>query len=492
MRWEVKVTNVDTRLRVRTGPSTSYRIVNWQYPSGGGIVVESRKSGSSTWYRWEGTSYWSCGISSKGTVYLKKVKDLEEKKEEPKEEPKVPTTTPVTTPTTTPESQIDYKDVVINDVVIDHNGFKMGGSTIHDVQYQSTWYQPSYKGSTSFKEIDYATYSNEFIAKEIAKIKYNMDIGYKSKDDIYSDYTQDNISKGYFSDLQKKMYNSFNRNKVAFPDKELTKTFAYVFFTRPDLNILKRGSSTSFALTDQVQYDKKYYYLWKNNQWCLKSLVDSGSPYHKFMVFLSNEAKSFEVGDVVLKTHEHGETYNGHKIIYGRSDIESNVAGEMSIRYIDTVNLDVFKLHLAWVDYINKVSRGVFSPKREYIKGKIIDYACSCYYILCGPDGNTILYWQKLTGVFPVNTSENAFSWDTGTLLAKPEINIKYMYSFKNTMDPYILHEFNTLTSKNRTGKKTYEEDNLHTGSTLTHAPYIAPSTDTEGNMVYRLVWLEN
>ena len=43
MKWEVKVTNVNTRLRVRTGPGTSYRIVNWQYPSGG-IVVESKKN----------------------------------------------------------------------------------------------------------------------------------------------------------------------------------------------------------------------------------------------------------------------------------------------------------------------------------------------------------------------------------------------------------------------------------------------------------------
>ena len=316
-----------------------------------------------------------------------------------------------------------------------------------------------------------------------------MDIGYKNKDDIYSDYTKDNISKGYVSDLQKKLYNSFNRNKVAYPDKELNKTFAYVFFTRPDLNIL----TSSFNLTNQTTYDPKYHYLYNNNPWSLKSLVNGGNPHHKFMTFLSNEALSFEVGDIVLKTHEHGETYNGHKIIYGRSDIESNVAGEMSIRYIDTVNLDVFKLHLAWVDYINKVSRGVFSPKRDYIKSKILDYACSCYYILCGPDGNTILYWQKLTGVFPVNTGENVFSWDSGTLLAKPEINIKYMYSFKSSMDPTILEEFNTLTATSRTFKTSYDKDNLFGGSTLTHAPYISlKSKDVEGNRVYRLLWVEN
>lgn len=478
MRWEVKVTNVNTRLRVRTGPGTSYRIVNWEYPSGGGIVVDSKTVSGATWYKWEGTTYWSCARTSGGTVYLTKVKDLEEKAPEPVVEPVVPTPVVETIDT----GSVSYGSTIST------NAFNLSGGN-----FKSTWYQPSYKGSTTFRNIDYATYSNEFIAKEIAKIKYNMDIGYRNKDDIYSDYNKDNISKGYFSDLQKKMYNSFNRNKIAFPDKELNKTFAYIFFTRPDLNILKRASgTTNFTLVNQVKNDAKYSYLWKNNPWCLKSLVDGGNPYHKLMTFLSNEALSFEVGDIVLKTHEHGETYNGHKVIYGRSDIESNVAGELSVRYIDTVNLDVYKLHLAWVDYINKVSRGIYSPKRDYVKTKILDYACSCYYFLCGPDGSTILYWQKLTGVFPVNTGENIFSWDSGTLLAKPEINIKYMYSFKTPMDPITIGEFNTLVSSSNIRKQTYDRNNLHTGSTLTHSPAVMEDTDVNGNQIYRLIWKDN
>lgn len=477
MKWEVKVTNVNTRLRVRTGPGTSYRIVNWQYPSGGGIVVESKTTNGATWYRWEGTNYWSCGITSGGTVYLKKTKDLEEKPPQPA--PKPAPTPPVKE--TTP----------LNIGSGSYNGSNLSGSSnIGNLNSTITWYQPNYKGA-SFQNIDYNKYSDEFIAKEIAKIKYNMDIGYKNKNDIYSDFNKDNISKGYFTDLQKKMFNSFNRNKVAFPDKELNKTFAYVFFTRPDLNILKQSSGNKFSLHRQVELDGKFLYLWENNPWCLKSLVAGGSPYHKFMTFLSNEALSFEVGDLVIKTHEHGETYNGHKVLYGRSDIESNVAGEMSVRYIDTVNLDVYKLHLAWVDYINKVSRGIFSPKRSYVKDKILDYACSCYYFLCGPDGSTILYWQKLTGVFPINTGENVFSWDSGTLLAKPEINIKYMYSFKSSMDPIILDEFNLRSSKSNKVKICYDKDNLFTGSTLSHAPKVFKGEDATGNFNYRLMWVE-
>src|SRR5699024_6516012 len=161
------------------------------------------------------------------------------------------------------------------------------------------------------------------------------------------------------------------------------------------------------------------------------------------------------------------------------TDHESNAAGEISVRYVDTVNLDIFKMHTIWVDYINKVSRGIFKHREKYIKDRILDYASSCYYFLCGPDGSTILYWQKLTVVFAINTGENVFSWDSGTLLAKPEINIKYMYAFKTPMDIAHLNEFNSLT-KNTNGNKfksVYSASNVQSGSTLTHSPYIWKTT---------------
>ena len=486
MKWEVRVnpSTVHTRLRVRTGPGTSYRIVNWKYPDNGAIVVDSKVTNGATWYKWEGTEYWSCGKTSSGTEYLLKMRDLEE---ETKPEPTPPNPAPETPKEETKNVNMEDQVYVISDNQFLNNG---GFST------DSSWYQPMI-----FAENDYNVYSDSLIEYNIAALKHNMDISYTIKGDIY-DGTY-NSPNGYFAGLQKKMYNSFNRNKTAFPDKALSKTFAYVFFTRPDLNILTRAEgSTDFTLNDEnTGHDPKYKYLWQNNPWCLKSLVSAGNPHHKFMVLLSNEALSFEVGDVVLKTMEHGETYNGNKIIYGRSDQESNAAGEMSIRYIDTVNLDIFKLHLVWTDYINKVSRGVFSPKIGYMKNRILDYAVSCYYFLCAADGSTILYWQKLTGVFPVNTSENTFSWDSGTLLAKPEINIKYMYSFKSSMDMFSLYEFNEMASSSTErkmildGECTYKNQKgdygIQTGSTLTHSPRVWKTKDTEGNMIFRLVWVE-
>lgn len=483
MRWEMEcVLRKGVGLRKRTGPSISYRIVGRWYRGDKFIAVDVKTVGKYTWYKIEGTSYWSCGKEG-SAIYLKKIRDLDPPK--PPDPPKEPSK-----PTPKPEPpEPPYVPPTFNTNPLNPNWAV--NPTMAD------WYAPSSINFKSWDSDKYNAYttnhgrwdivSDKQIQEEMRRIRYNMDIAYMKKSEI-ADYSG---STGYFTDLQAKIHNSFNRNKTAFPDYTLTKTFAYVFFTRPDLNIASY-SDGKWSLSKQARVDTKYDYIMKNNPNTIKSLVGNGNPHHKFLVLLSNEAKSFEVSDHVLKTVEHGETYTGGKIIYGKSDHESNSAGEISIRYVDSVNLDIFKLHTIWVDYINKVYRGIFSPKREYIQNRILDYASSCYYILCGPDGSTILYWQKLTGVFPVNTGENAFSWDSGTLLSKPEINIKYMYSMKTPMDVAQLNEINNLSGY-KAGKKVksiYSNDNCATGSTLTHAPCIVESS-IGGKFCYRLMWMD-
>jgi hypothetical protein len=487
MKWQVMVST--SSLNIRTGPSTSYRSVGYINEGKLGVVVDSKTVGGATWYKWEDGT-WSCGTSSTGEKYINFVYNLESENNEPGGDVEQPSNnTNNTKPYITPDNLYSFYE---SDYGKNTNNISFGDS--------DDWYIES---NINLK--DKVEVTDEQIRDEISRIKYNMDISYATKDDVYE---VGKGSIGYLTDLQKKMHHSFNRNKIAYPDRELTKTFAYVFFTRPDLNILTYGSdrASEFSLNRSVVgVDPKYSYIFHNNENTLRSLVTNGNPYHKFLILLSNEAKSFEVADTVIKTTEDGETFNGNKIIYGRTDHESNSAGEFNIRYVDSLNLDVFKLHLIWVDYINKVSRGIFEPKEEYMKRKILDYACSCYYFLCGPDGSTILYWQKLTGVFPVNTGENTFSWDSGTLLSKPEINIRYMYSMRSVMDIAHLSEFNALTkingdvvdntnlSKPSTKfKSAYSPKHIQTGSTLTHSPYIWQTTDVAGNMIFRLMWCGN
>lgn len=476
MRWEMEcILRPGVGLRKRTGPSITFRIVGRWYKGDRFIAVDSKTVGKYTWYKIEGTEYWSCGQEG-SAKYLKKIRDLD---------PPKPPDPPPPPPKPAPKPEPPYIPPVYNDGQMD--------VTWNTNQFVDDWYVhsrlPIDRGESFARaRMGYGRWdqvSDDEISEEIRRIKYNMDIAYMQRGEVFGS----SASGGYYSDLQPKIHTLFNRNKTTYADYHLNKTFAYVFFTRPDLNICE-SDGDRYSLSPQAKMDPMYDYIMKNNDLTIRSLTDRGINKHKLMPLLSNEAKSYEVADQVIKTVEHGETYTGSKVVYGRTDHESRSAGEMSVRYIDGVNLDIFKLHLIWVDYISKVSNGIFSPKIAYIRERILDYACSCYYVLCGADGSTILYWEKLTGVFPLNTGSNAFSWDSGTLLAKPEINIKYQYSMKTPMNIAHLYELNQLAGFTNMAKikNTYSSFNCASGSTMTHIPCVVPSS-IGGKTIHRLMW---
>ena len=77
-----------------------------------------------------------------------------------------------------------------------------------------------------------------------------------------------------------------------------------------------------------------------------------------------------------------------------------------------------------WIQYISNVYHGVWDPKTTYIWKKIIDYASSVDIVVTAEDGETILYWSKYYGVFPINVPFSALSWDSGNLIIKPDFTI--------------------------------------------------------------------
>lgn len=293
---------------------------------------------------------------------------------------------------------------------------------------------------------------------------------------------------GYTDTVVKQMFTDFNRWNFTFPDYHLTRSHVKIFFTRPDLNILTSANSMS----TQAAMNQLYLYVFNNQPEVFRHLTKYGSTTHDFNPLISNTPESFEISDEYIKTVEVGETLTGHRIFYGRNDIDSKGAGEITIKYIDDYNLDIFKTHKIWVDYISRVYRGEFSPKSEYKQTKVLDYAVAVYYFLMGPDGETILFWSKFTGVFPTNTSSSSFSWDKQTMIKQPEISIKYSYSFKHDMEPAHLAEFNTLSSGGSSYVRAYEEANCGMGKTWVGPPVIIASKNASGHTVYKLKWRSN
>lgn len=299
------------------------------------------------------------------------------------------------------------------------------------------------------------------------------------------------------ANMRKKEMTEYNRFKLPNPDYTLSRGFMHVFFTKPDLNLIGSDGKANSQLKDDPTI--KYYY--QHNKDLIYSLVKKNKQKHQddFNYFLSNRAESFTPKDKSITTDKYGTSYTGYAIQFGRHAHDSLGADQFDIQYTDDYDLSVLHMHEIWTKYIENVYRGRWSPRIEYIYKKILDYACSCYVILTAEDGETILYWEKYYGVFPINVPYSALSWNAGAPLTHPQYTISYAYSWREPMNPTALAEFNTnrfrkgSTPSNKktglsfllpfatTGKiDDYKEKHgiYRTGNTWSSGPYIETITN--------------
>lgn len=288
--------------------------------------------------------------------------------------------------------------------------------------------------------------------------------------------------------LVKSMGTQFNRYKLPIQDLAIGKSFSYVFFTRPDLNIL---DSDSGNILSQASYDPLYRHAYQSSPIVLQSLVGSKIMSNTdFLPLLSNSIKSFGIDDDYIDSSEFAGTRTGFKIPYGKNDIASRSGGQFSISYDDNRHLSVYNLHKIWIDYISKVYRGEFIPRKEYILEKRLDYAVSCYYFLTSEDGSTLIYWAKYTGVFPLNTGGNMASWVANNASQSVDLSINYKYAFRQSYDPYSLIEFNInagLPNGSTTYYKNFIKEDRTYGPLLTNTAFIHPEMNKDGILTHKL-----
>lgn len=470
---EVQVVNCYS-LNIRAGAGTSHKVVQWAQK--GEKYTSSKQSNG--WYYIDAKKGWASGS------YIKSLKNLDEaakppaKVTPPKKEPAKPAPA-----TSKPKSSgIDYD--AVSKVLAGGATAKTAGQKLKVLEKDARiptvaeqnpklipWVDDPNMNTFGSEDFDVTVSDYEL---DYSHIMDNMDI-------IRRNF---NIRGENYGNIRKNMFDRFNRFKTPFPDYHLSKTFSHVFFTRPDLNLL---TDSGDALNGQFSKDPLFSFLYNNNSKLIESLTTKLSASHDFHPYLSNAANSFELSDEFIKTIEHGETFTGWKIQYGRHNIESNTAGQFAINYQDDADFNIYKTHKAWTEYISRVYRGDATPNRDYIKKRILDYAASVYYFVCGPDGETILFWSKYFGVFPLNTPASAGSWARGTSARLPEFNINYAYAMKEDFSPLSLAEFNMNSSTDFEYRKIYEPEIAATGRTMSGAPFVATGTDANGSAVYKL-----
>lgn len=254
-----------------------------------------------------------------------------------------------------------------------------------------------------------------------------------------------------------------------------TNLYNYVFFTSPDLSLTSGNfSGVGAGINTEV--------LLKNNSNFLKLPGYGDSIYSTnivnmlagrsgiFMPLLTNRATSFPASPVVLDSQDYAETWNKYKILMGTTAKDSRIGGEFEMAFLEDQNITVLKSMKLWSEYIEGAFLGdimsavAASSNMGSSQTSYFDYMSSMYHFVTRPDGKTLIYWAKYTGIYPGNIPYDVFQSQDGQGSIIDSVQCSFKFSYKEEMNIAILNDFNLLGSSDSksqimdfTGKYFYE-----------------------------------
>lgn len=356
-----------------------------------------------------------------------------------------------------------------------------------DANYQMKSHGPSeLLGSAIYGPIDYRTPTLNPPEPDSKQVEFHR----KMFNDLYTDFA-DNLKRVRDSvnlNIERAdWFYNFNRFRLIHPNSVLANSKGYIFFTRPDLNLVSPSGATSdIGLLINIMAQQHPAIV----AGLQKSPSMSGATFdnaHKFIPLLSNRCTGIDINDEQLETKEVNDTYTGWKLNYGTTTIKSKAAGQVTTSFIDDEQLSIYLTFKLWEEYISNVSRGIIDPQNTYIKTLQLDYANSIYYFLTAEDGQSIIFWTKFTGCIPTNIPSSNFADNIDSPIRLPKYSITWQYAFKHDYDPYTLSEFNNLANGgNFEAMPMYDSETIRSARTIVGSPYIDTKT---GGRLYRLLF---
>jgi hypothetical protein len=95
---------------------------------------------------------------------------------------------------------------------------------------------------------------------------------------------------------------------------------------------------------------------------------------------------------------------------------------------------------------MEQIKNWTFVANPEMIEKNVIDYMCSVYYFLLGPDWRSIKYWCRYTWCFPTSIPYSALGYTRQIQMDTVWVNIWFTFTFKEDLDPRILEDFNIVS----------------------------------------------
>ena len=275
-----------------------------------------------------------------------------------------------------------------------------------------------------------------------------------------SDMSDTLWANGIYNRQDIEWYTKFCRLGIKDPYNAPTGSKEYLFFTKPDLNLIRPYSGIIDSINMNPQLSNQPYFkeLIERYPGVITQLQSSWSrdDSNPFMAVLSNSLKNtLDLPAIESDVIETSETIYGSAYNYRGWGYKSDEKLSFSLEFEDTKYLEIYNLVKAYEEYERLKHMGMVTPpnidKPEetgiymnyYIKNKVLHDQFSIYKFIVEDDGETILYYAKLWGVFIKNVPRDTFSEmkiEGGLTYA-----VEFEAAFVDDMNPMILSDFNSL-----------------------------------------------
>lgn len=287
----------------------------------------------------------------------------------------------------------------------------------------------------------------------------NRTLTYHKANAGLKDFEIENINKTLaankiFSKDKIQLYNKFSRHGYIplYHTEQVCKE--YLFFTKPDLNIFGDGGGLGLDYNADLNSSLAAipFFTEANirNKDALRqlqySVKDSDGAYNPFMYLLSNNVTSkLDLPGITAESKESTGNIMGTSIQYRGHSYKSDNGYDFTLSFTDTAYLDIYTMLKAYDEYMRllKVGENGLRPIRKYIENRIISEQFSIYKFLIGEDGETILFYAKLTGCYFTDVPRSDMD-DPGNDGFK--YSVSFHAQFVEDNNPLILSEFNRLS----------------------------------------------
>lgn len=272
--------------------------------------------------------------------------------------------------------------------------------------------------------------------------------------DFKDKYVDTNRNVAGFEDLTK--FDVYMQNHRYADD--FTTGYAFVFITKPMLFLYpNKPQGDKITTTERLAYEnmtRDHVFSQFINGEAMNDndlmLVKQLSYYNdfdtlNFLPLVTNRVKSFQAMDVTLAQTETYDTRHGFRMPLPTHKIDSINSNSLSLVCTETLNLDFIKMMTLWVNYISNVTDGTFHANPDMIRNNVLDYMSSIYYFVLEPDGRTLKFWSKYTGVWPTTIPQSPLSFSRGES-SSVDLDLQFTYTSREDMNPSILEDFNRVS----------------------------------------------